>query len=160
VTRSSTTWPRAVLAVLVGVLVCCAVIASNFALRYWGAVEVFTTEDWAALLPDLRGWLIDYILGLSFGVGLWAVQRGERLGGVWRAAGIGALAMFVAPQINAIFYMLTIGIPINWSLTLGSMLSRAPLPLVVGVVVGVIMWRIAYGGASRLVEAETSRGTA
>lgn len=122
-------------------------------MRYWGAVGIFTADDWRALLPDFLGWLIDCALGLGFGIGLWAVQRSDQLGGAWRAAGVGAFAMFIAPQINAIVYMLGIGIPINWALTVSSALSRAPLPLTMGAVAGVVMWRIAYGRAARLADA-------
>lgn len=144
--RVSTTWPRAVIAIIVGALICCTFVAAVFAFRYWAAVDVFTFEDWVALTPDVRGWLIDSALGLGFGIGLWAVVHAERRGGIVLASLIGALAMFVAPQINAVFYMLDLAIPIDWWLTLETALARAPLPLVTGAVVGSVMWRIAYGG--------------
>lgn len=159
-TPSATTAARLVLAVLVGALVCCVFIAGNFALRYWGAIGVFTIDDWIALAPDVRGWLFDYALGLGLAVGLWAVFRAERRGGLALAAGIGAVAMFVAPQINAVIYVLGLGIPIDWGLTLRGALARAALPLIAGAVAGAVMWRIAYGGAARLAADESSRGTA
>lgn len=150
---------RFAFAILVGVVVCCAFVAAHFALRYWGAVGVFTADDWMALAPDLRGWLIDYALGLGLGIGLWAVLRAERRGGLWLAPGIGAFAMVVAPQINAVIYILQLGIPIDWGLTLQGAVRRAGLPLAAGAVAGAAMWRIAYRGAARLAGAESSRGT-
>lgn len=149
---------RFALAVLAGAIVCCGFIAIHFALRYWGAVGVFTADDWMTLAPDLRGWLIDYALGLGLGIGLWAVLRAERRGGFLFATGIGAVAMVVAPQINAVIYILGLGIPIDWGLTLRGAVSRAGLPLAAGAVAGALMWRIAYGGAARLADAESSRG--
>lgn len=111
-----------------------------------------------ALAPDLRGWLIDYALGLGLGVGLWAVLRAEQRGGLWLAAGIGAFAMVIAPQINAVIYILQLGIPIDWGLTLQGAVRRAGLPLAAGAVAGAAMWRIAYGGAARLADSESSGG--
>jgi hypothetical protein len=131
-----------------------------FAQRYWGALGVFTLEDWAALLPDVRGWLIDYALGLGFGIGLWAVFRAERRGGLALAAGVGALAMFVAPQLNAIIYIQGLGIPIDWGTVLRSALSRSVLPLVAGAAAGAVMWLIAYGGARRAAQSRSLRGAA
>lgn len=150
---------RFALAVLAGAIVCCAFIALNFSLRYWGAVGVFTADDWMTLAPDLRGWLIDYALGLGLGIGLWAVFRAERWGGLWLAVSVGAIAMVIAPQINAVIYILGLGIPIDWGLTLQGAVRRAGLPLAAGAVAGAVMWRIAYGGAARLAGAESSRGT-
>lgn len=111
-----------------------------------------------ALAPDLRGWLIDYALGLGLGVGLWAVLRAEQRGGLWLAAGIGAFAMVIAPQINPVIYILQLGIPIDWGLTLQGAVRRACLPLAAGAVAGAAMWRIAYGGAARLADSESSGG--
>lgn len=158
-TQGVTTAARFGLAVVAGALVCCVFIVGNFALRYWGAVGVFTADDWIALAPDIRGWLIDYALGLGLGAGLWAVLRAERRGGLVLATAIGAGAMFIAPQINAVIYILGLGIPIDWGVTLRGALSRAALPLVAGAVAGAVMWRIAYGGAARLADGENSRGT-
>ncbi len=111
-----------------------------------------------ALAPDLRGWLIDYALGLGFSIGLWAVLRAERRVGLVLATVIGAIAMVVAPQINAVIYVLGLGIPIDWGLTLQGAVRRAGLPLAAGAVAGALMWRIAYSGAARLADAESSRG--
>ncbi|MBX3428508.1 MAG: hypothetical protein KF779_02875 [Hyphomonadaceae bacterium] len=149
---------RFALAVLAGAIVCCAFIVVQFASRYWGAVGVFTADDWMALAPDVRGGLIDYALGLGFGIGLWAVLRAERGGGLLVAMGIGAIAMVVAPQINAVIYVLGLGVPIDWGLMLQGAVRRAGLPLAAGAAAGAVMWRIAYGGAARLAGAKNSRG--
>jgi hypothetical protein len=132
------------LALLAGAIVCCFFVAGAFALRYRGAIGVFTAEDWVSLLPDVRGWVIDYALGLGLGVGLWGVLRAERRGGLPLAVVVGALTMFVAPQVNAVLHLLSLPIPIDWGLTVQSALQRAALPLIAGAVAGGVMWRIAY----------------
>jgi hypothetical protein len=144
------TQARAVAAVLTGALVCCAFIAGYFALRYRGAFGVFTVEDWTQLLPEVRGWVIDYALGLALGIGMWAVLSAERRNGLAWAVGAGALSMFVAPQIIAVLYVMSLPIPIDWGGMMESALRRAALPLLVGAVAGAIMWRVAYGGRVRL----------
>lgn len=151
-TPEKTSFGRAGLAVVVGGLVCCAFITATFALRYRGAFGVFTAEDWAQILPEVRGWVIDYALGLGLGIGLWAALRAERLNNLVLAIVVGALAMFVAPQINAALYVMTLPIPIDWGAMVQGALRRAALPLFVGAIAGAVMWRIAYDDAARLAE--------
>lgn len=141
---------RAVAAVFTGALVCCAFIAGHFALSYRGAFGVFTIEDWSQLLPEVRGWMIDYALGLALGIGLWAVLSAERRNSLAWAVGVGALSVFVAPQINAALYVMTLPIPIDWWAMMETAWRRAALPLLVGAVAGAVMWRIAYSAAPRL----------
>jgi hypothetical protein len=150
VSQRATTWPRAALAVLAGALVCCVVIAAVFALRYRGAFGVFTEEDWLQLAPDVRGWAVDYALGLALAVGLWAVLSAEQRNSFIWAVAIGAFAMVAAPQVLAVLYVLTLPIPIDWGVMATSAVRRAALPLATGATAGSVMWRIAYGGPSRL----------
>ena len=148
--KRTTTWPRAALAVLVGALVCCVAIIAVFAFQYRGAFGVFTEADWLQLVHDLRGWAADYASGLALAIGLWAVLRAENRNSLLWATVIGAFAMVAAPQVFAILYVLTLPIPIDWGVIATTAVRRAALPLTTGALAGAMMWRIAYGRSSRL----------
>ena len=140
---------RGCAAVLVGLMACAALIAIEFLFRYWAAVGVYASEDWVALTPDVRGHAIDRLLGLGTAVGFWAVAHAQGRRGLVAAAVVGAAAMWLAPQINAVFYVWRTFGGVSWEIALDHLVRSLPYA-VAGALIGGIMWRIAYGRVDNL----------
>ena len=112
-------------------------------MRFWGAFGIFDTEDWLTLLPDVRGKVIDYFLGLASGVGFWAIFHSQRQREPYVAVAVGALSMFLAPQINAVLYVWRLFGQVDWSIAFDSLVRAVPM-LGAGGLVGLTMWLVAY----------------
>lgn len=139
----ATTWPRLSIALFAGVVLCATLTIAEFAVRQWAAFGVFGLEDWLVLAPDVRGKMIDYLLGLGVGVGFWAIFHSQNQRSLPVALAVGAISMLLVPQLNAVLYVWRLFGSVDWSIALEALVRAAPM-LAAGAFIAFAMWRVAY----------------
>ena len=137
-TSYATTFSRAVAALIAGVLV--AIIAAQS--RVYAALPALGIEDWLSLLA---GHL--YVIALDFGpsfvlaVLAWFVFDRLKLREFWLAAIVGAVSFYAAPRLYAVIFQ---AFAPYWFLDIPRLLIPHLSDLLIGSLVALFMWAIAY----------------